>query len=166
MRARGSGSASRPAAATGQQRGDAELPKRPAQPHSVKITLCYQPSLNVCTSLATASPLAAYVLLRTGNNRGNVGYAMGAIGVANLCAAFPAAWLADEWSRTAVIRTAVIIGPFSFLLVSRVRGPRRPYPCKQAVPVHLRVDGDHWVLRRLAVVGRRGHFWGLIRSVL
>ena len=48
---------------------EAELsaPKRPLN-RNVKITLCYQPSLNVCTSLATASPLAAYVLLRTGSN--------------------------------------------------------------------------------------------------
>ena len=70
---------------------DAELPvpKRPLN-RNVKITLCYQPSLNVCTSLATASPLAAYVLLRTGSNA-RVGYAVGAMGVANLCAAFPAA---------------------------------------------------------------------------
>ena len=70
---------------------EAELPvpKRPLN-RNVKITLCYQPSLNVCTSLATASPLAAYVLLRTGSNA-RVGYAVGAMGVANLCAAFPAA---------------------------------------------------------------------------
>ena len=101
---------------------DAELPKRPLN-RNVKITLCYQPSLNVCTSLATASPLAAYVLLRTGSNA-RVGYAVGAMGVANLCAAFPAAWLADRWSRTAVIRTAVIIGAFGFcsLVASVVLG--------------------------------------------
>ena len=93
---------------------DAELPvpKRPLN-RNVKVTLCYQPSLNVCTSLATASPLAAYVLLRTGSNA-RVGYAVGAMGVANLCAAFPAAWLADRWSRTAVIRTAVVIGALGF----------------------------------------------------
>ena len=103
---------------------DAELsvPKRPLN-RNVKITLCYQPSLNVCTSLATASPLAAYVLLRTGSNA-RVGYAVGAMGVANLCAAFPAAWLADRWSRTAVIRTAVIIGALGFcaLVASVVLG--------------------------------------------
>jgi len=46
------------------------------------------------------------------------------MGVANLCAAFPAAWLADRWSRTAVIRTAVIIGAFGFcsLVASVVLG--------------------------------------------
>ena len=103
---------------------EAELsaPKRPLN-RNVKITLCYQPSLNVCTSLATASPLAAYVLLRTGSNA-RVGYAVGAMGVANLCAAFPAAWLADRWSRTAVIRTAVIIGALGFcsLVASVVLG--------------------------------------------
>ena len=103
---------------------EAELspPKRPLN-RNVKVTLCYQPSLNVCTSLATASPLAAYVLLRTGSNA-RVGYAVGAMGVANLCAAFPAAWLADRWSRTAVIRTAVIIGAFGFcsLVASVVLG--------------------------------------------
>ena len=106
---------------------DAELsaPKRPLN-RNVKITLCYQPSLNVCTSLATASPLAAYVLLRTGSNA-RVGYAVGAMGVANLCAAFPAAWLADRWSRTAVIRTAVIIGALGF--------------CSLVASVVL---GDHW----------------------
>ena len=111
-----------------QGNGDADdaeqlsAPKRPLN-RNVKITLCYQPSLNVCTSLATASPLAAYVLLRTGSNA-RVGYAVGAMGVANLCAAFPAAWLADRWSRTAVIRTAVIIGAFGFcsLVASVVLG--------------------------------------------
>ena len=73
--------------------------------------------------MATASPLAAYVLLRTGSNA-RVGYAVGCMGVANLCAAFPAAWLADRWSRTAVIRTAVIIGAFGFcsLVASVVLG--------------------------------------------
>ena len=111
-----------------QGNGDADdaeqlsAPKRPLN-RNVKITLCYQPSLNVCTSLATASPLAAYVLLRTGSNA-RVGYAVGAMGVANLCAAFPAAWLADRWSRTAVIRTAVIIGALGFcsLVASVVLG--------------------------------------------
>ena len=106
------------------EQGNDELsaPKRPLN-RNVKITLCYQPSLNVCTSLATASPLAAYVLLRTGSNA-RVGYAVGAMGVANLCAAFPAAWLADRWSRTAVIRTAVIIGALGFcaLVASVVLG--------------------------------------------
>ena len=110
------------ATVTRRRRRATQLPKRPLN-RNVKITLCYQPSLNVCTSLATASPLAAYVLLRTGSNA-RVGYAVGAMGVANLCAAFPAAWLADRWSRTAVIRTAVIIGAFGFcsLVASVVLG--------------------------------------------
>ena len=43
------------------EQGNATTPAAEAPLNNVKITLCYQPSLNVCTSLATASPLAAYV---------------------------------------------------------------------------------------------------------
>lgn len=105
--------------------GHAELVRKQPLNRNVKVTLCYQPALNVCTSLATASPLAAYVLLRTGSNA-RVGYAVGAMGCANLVAAFPAAWLADRWSRVAVIRIAVTVGALGFcaLVASVVLGAR------------------------------------------
>ena len=43
-----------------------------------------------------------------------VGFAVGAQGAANLLAAFPAAWLADRYSRVAVIRFGVVLGFIGF----------------------------------------------------
>ncbi|KAH8056758.1 major facilitator superfamily-like protein [Aureococcus anophagefferens] len=64
----------------------------PSSNWNVRCTLAFYPALTICTSLATSAPLAAYILLRTGSNV-KVGLAVGAQGVANLLAAFPAAWL-------------------------------------------------------------------------
>ena len=81
----------------------------PSSNWNVRCTLAFYPALTICTSLATSAPLAAYILLRTGSNV-KVGLAVGAQGVANLLAAFPAAWLGDRWSRPMVIRVAAALG--------------------------------------------------------
>ena len=76
---------------------------------NVRNTLAFYPALTICTSLATSSTLAAYILLRTGSNV-KVGLAVGAQGMTNLLAAFPAAWLGDRYSRPRVIRVSVVLG--------------------------------------------------------
>ena len=80
---------------------------------NVFYTLALQPALQICTSLSTSTQMAAYLLLRT-DSQTRVGLSVGAQGVANLCAAFPGAWLGDRYGRKVVIRTAVFIGCVGF----------------------------------------------------
>uniref|UniRef100_A0A7S3JZ30 Major facilitator superfamily (MFS) profile domain-containing protein n=1 Tax=Aureoumbra lagunensis TaxID=44058 RepID=A0A7S3JZ30_9STRA len=89
-------------------------------------TLCFSPCLTVVTSLCTAAPMAAFILLRTGSNF-KVGLAVGAQGVANLCAAFPAATLADRFGRSTIIRFAVLIGFYGFGMLVYVVNTNRNF---------------------------------------
>ena len=144
-------------AATGRRRGAGQRwrgrrraisPKTPAQPQRQDHAL-YQPSLNVCTSLATASPLALR-LLRTGSSA----WHRLAVGrwAWQVCP-FPAAWLADR-SRTAVIRTAVIISVWFCSLVASISPGDHIHANKQFLCICL--HRHHRLLRRLPIIRRRG----------
>ena len=76
-------------------------------------TLALQPAFAICTSLATTSQLSAYLLEVTGSET-KVGLATGAQGLANVIAAFPAAFFADWVGRTGVIAGAVVFGLIGF----------------------------------------------------
>ena len=90
--------------------------RREGMNRNVWNTLALQPTIGICTSLTTASQMSAYLLLRTGSQT-KVGLAVGAQGVANLCAAFPGGWIGDRYGRSVAIRMAVCFGAIGYVSV-------------------------------------------------
>lgn len=76
---------------------------------NARLVVAFYPSLTTCTSLATSTTLAAFILLATGSNAA-VGAAVGIQGICNLLTALPAAALADRYGRIIVVRVAALIG--------------------------------------------------------